>query len=1113
MTEATCSNDYFSPLFSDLTNHSESDAAALKLLNTHVLISLTDMNGVILDVNEKFCTVSGYSKTELVGQPHSIINSGYHDKAFIENLWQTISKGETWQGQFCNRRKNGELYWVDSTIAPLQNSEGKSSQYISIRRDITEQKNTELKLLTLKQGLDASNEMVLITDANGLIEYLNPAFCRLSGWTAMQLIGHKPCMLNSENINSKTLAEMCATLNKGRPWSGRLLNRRQLIDDYSTSEVVVSIVDYWAAVSITPMLKKNGEVQGYVQIQRDISVHVNNEKNLRSENADKATRLAIAQALQQQKPLKTRFQQVLTLLFELKAFHLQRKGGIFVKSIDEKFLDMFVLHGHFGDDFMQREQRIVIGAGICGKAATSTEITISDTCFCDSRDAVEFDEAQPHGHYIVPMTYAGNVMGVLFLYTDTNPIQNNARLAMLKHVGEMMALALLQEQAQLSLAASRDTAMKMTKMKSEFLANMSHEIRTPMNGVLGMLDLLQDTQLTPEQADLVNTAASSAESLLTILNDILDFSKLEAHKVELEHIKFHLPALVEDVCALLSSRTSNQNVELTCFLPANLPVLWYGDPTRLRQILTNLLSNALKFTAKGEVNVSVTQTVGIEGETHCRFEVKDSGIGLSPEQQTQLFKPFSQADNSTTRKFGGTGLGLSICKSLVEIMAGTIGVESVLGRGTTFWVDLPLISVVHTQQPSTSHLNLNGIRILVVDDNTTSREIITHHLRAWQCDVQAESSGKSALIELEIATLNNAPYDIAIIDLQLLDMDGRELVRAMNANPLLKHTPRLLLTATGFVGKIEQHNLGISHCLFKPVRTEQLFNALRSMIANIATIERVTTVKSKISYTNYHDKRVLVVEDNVINQKVIVAALARFMITPDVAENGVVALKLLETTCYDLIFMDCQMPVMDGYETTRRIRVQESMQHCPAPISIIALTAHNTATEREKCLAVGMNDYLSKPFNRHSFHQKLNIWLKPSETPIASPLNEIPDTVTTPIQIVVSAIWNKVAALAQLDNDVELFTEMVQLFLETAPGILDQLKSDVECEDFPALANTAHALKGIVEHFCAKKLVVKIAALESAARENKIANFEVMTKDITDETTCLINDLSKETNL
>lgn len=1100
MTQAFCSNNDFSDQF--LTP--KLNTAVQNQLNLHVLISITDTDGVILYANEKFCAVSGYGEDELVGQTHDIVKSGYHDKDFIAQVWNTISSGQTWYGQFCNRKKNGELYWVDSTIAPLLDAENKPYQYLSIRCDITQQKNAELKLLTLKQGLEASNEMVLITDAQGLVEYANPAFHRLSGWTAEQTMGHSPSFLDSENVNQETLAEMRQTLKQGKSWSGRLLNKRQVIEHNPKLEI--KIVDYWAAVNITPILKSNGEISGYVQIQRDCSVNVAREENLRSENADKAARLAIAQALQQPEPLKKRFTQVLKLLFELEAFNLQRKGGIFLKSNDDKFLNLFVLHGHFSDDFLKREQSIALGVGICGKAAMSTEITVADECFCDSRDVVEFTENDIHGHYIVPLTCANNILGVLFLYTDKHPLQNSTRLGMLKQVGEMMALALLQKQAQLALSQSRDAAIKMAEMKSEFLANMSHEIRTPMNGILGMLDLLNDTRLTAEQADLVHTAANSAESLLTILNDILDFSKLEANKLTLEHIEFHLPALVEDVCTLLSSHASDRQIELTCFLPADLPILWLGDPTRLRQILTNLVGNALKFTQEGEVNVRVMQTTSANGQAHCRFEVQDSGIGISPQQQAQLFKPFNQADSSTTRKFGGTGLGLSICKSLVEIMNGTIGVESILGQGATFWFDLPLQPAL--QQPPALPHYFSGTRVLLIEANATNREIFSHHLQAWHCNVQTENSGNAGLLELEIAALSDTPYDVAIIDLHLPDIDGREVARVMSVNPLLSHTPRLLLSANGFISETERHSLGFSYCLFKPIRTEQLFNALWNTLTNAPQI--LTTIRSEISYEDFRDKHVLLVEDNAINQKVIIAALTRFNIIPDVVENGIEALERLQKCCYDLVLMDCHMPIMDGYETTRQLRAQENERFCDNAIPVIALTANNSNMEREKCLAAGMNDYLSKPFNRHTFNKILTTWLKPTLSDLTQSKSE--DCQKESDKDEVRLIWNEAATIAQLDGDRELLEEMIRLFLEQAPVLLEKLLHLLKEDDFITLADAAHSLKGMVNHFYAKALAVKIAVLENSARENKIADFEAMINEISSATMQLIDVLTHYKN-
>ena len=324
---------------------------------------------------------------------------------------------------------------------------------------------------------------------------------------------------------------------------------------------------------------------------------------------------------------------------------------------------MFVLQGSFSDEFIEKEQHIACGSCLCGRAAVSGELLVSDDCFCDPRHEHTFADMQAHGHYIVPIISAGEALGVLFLYTDPYPAQNDSRLSMLKQVGEMLALAVLQEQAKVSLENARDMATQAALAKSEFLANMSHEIRTPMNGVLGMLDLLRDTNMSRSQWDLVETAHSSAEALLAILNDILDFSKLEAGKLEVEQIDFNLATLVEDVCSLLAARAHSKDLELNCFMPVAMPRCWKGDPTRIRQVLTNLLGNAIKFTEHGEVSVTVKHTPSNEGPDHFRFEVRDTGVGIAPEAQAHLFQPFSQAETNTARRFGGTGLGLSISKN------------------------------------------------------------------------------------------------------------------------------------------------------------------------------------------------------------------------------------------------------------------------------------------------------------------------------------------------------------------------------------------------------------------------------------------------------------------
>ncbi|TAN71046.1 MAG: response regulator [Methylobacter sp.] len=1166
-----------------------SNRGLLEALEAHVLISISDLQGRIVYANDMFCKLSGYAPHELIGQDHSIVNSGYHDQDYIRTMWSTITGGQVWRGEFCNRRKDGELYWVDSTIAPLPDKDGRPKQYLSIRRDITRRKANELKLTALKRALDASSEMILITDAEGFIQYANPALCLFTGWTEDALIGQKPYVLDSPIADQQALSDMQDRLSCSKAWSGRLRGRRLsnvLVSEHernSRSPSSGDALEYWAKTNITPIMTVNGTLSGYVQIQHDVSKQVEEEAALQIETDDTAARLAISEALHQSLSLEQRFVQVLDVLFDLKAFDPQRRACVFLRAQEGDYLERFVVvgpsiaeepvlsiaEGHGKFDGM--EQRIAFGDGLCGQVAVSRKLVVADNCCLqDAAKACELcrDEQPPHGHYIVPIASGEEILGVLFIFTEVYPVQSESRIAMLKEVGEMIALALLQNQANASLEAARDAALQVAQSKTEFLANMSHEIRTPMNGVLGMLDLLQDTQLSREQWDLIEIAANSAESLLTIINDILDFSKLEAGKIELEQLEFNLPDLVEEICTLLSSRAHGKGLELNCFLPPDLPLRWHGDPTRIRQVLTNLIGNAVKFTEQGEVSVKVSaiapcialppasmqSSMSKQDNTDAtsapdrlaaytpsleiaepapgrfsaytpsleilRFEVVDTGIGIAAEAQTRLFQAFSQADNSTSRRYGGTGLGLSISKDLVMLMNGHIGVESTLGQGANFWFTLPLTPV--DNDIPVPQANFAGKRTLIVDDNATNRMILTHYLNNWGLTLNEVDNGPAALVELEAAALRNEPYTLLLSDMQMPDMDGFALARAIIDNPIIANIPRILLSSGSIGSQVERLELGYSQSLLKPVRQSQLFDAIVDTLNFPGEKTAPVAAKVKEVLPDYSNKRVLVVEDNKVNQKVILSQLAKFQLKPDLANNGQAALDLLEHQAYDLVLMDCQMPVMDGYEATRTLREREMTGNSHTPIT--ALTAHASAGEREKCLSAGMDDYLSKPLSRADLAVVLTRWLGEPFDSAQEPLfdsnqdkpfdntQDLPET----------EAWDESAALKRLDDDHDLLIEMIDLFLEEAPIQLTELAAALSRADLLALADAAHAIKGMAGHFCAEKTISLAVSLEQAARKASAplhpvsdgvgAEFQLMSNDLTQATMDLVETLLKRKN-
>jgi PAS domain S-box-containing protein len=1018
---------------------------------------------------------TGYTMDELRGMTPVDLKPDFTIDYF-RKLIEPLRSGKEEKIQFTtvHRRKDGTLYDVELRLqASIVDT---SMVFISIGVDITEQKRTAAVLMESRQGLAEAQRIARLGNwdwniATGELRWSDEIY-RIFGLESQKFGATYEFFLGMVHPDDRELVDRSVNeaLSDRKPYS---MDHRIVLSDSS-----MRIVHEAGEVIFGPdnkPLRMVGTVQDITERKRaeEWTTRAYQQQGILQE---------ILQLSLENIPFAEVLECTLEKILSIEWLPIKRRGAIFLSERETLELKS---HRGFSREILASCKAVPYGKCICGLAAEKGSVQF--TACVDERHVIRYEGMLPHGHYCVPIKSGKKVLGVINLYVDEGHLRNKQQEEFLETVADTLAGIIERRRAEEALMhakmAAEETNKRLEKAvecaskmaieaeaannaKGQFLANMSHEIRTPMNGVLGLSALMLETPLDPEQKEYATMIKSSADALMTIINDILDFSKIEAGRLEIEITDFDLEAMIEETCDVLAMQPQKKGLEFTYSIAPEVPSLLKGDPGRLRQIITNLVGNAVKFTQRGTISLKISLEQKMNGWALMRFDIRDNGIGIPPEKTGTLFEAFTQVDSSTTRKYGGTGLGLTISKRLAEMMGGEVGVESELGKGSNFWFTAVFgLQDAPIGAEDAGETALSGLKVLVADGNEASRDVLVRMLSQWGCAFEAVSDGPAALKRLREAASGGGRYDAVILDKGLPGLDGEETALAVKSDPVLSGTRFIMMTPVSDQGYITRlKGIGISCHVTKPVKKRQLLSCLMKGKTGAMTDENQLAKTNHLGMPESHKGTVLLVEDNLTNQKVALAILKKLGLRADTAMNGVEALSLLGANRYDLVLMDCQMPEMDGYETTRRIREGSGVLNGRIPV--IAMTANAMQGDREVCIKAGMNDYISKPIDPAVLSSVLGRWLPPAD----AQKKEEPAGFDTD-----GDIFDKAGFLGRLMGDEELAAEILVSFLGDMPCQIANLKCASEKSDAESVRRIAHTIKGAAGNTGA-------TALEKAAR-------------------------------